>query len=38
MKQMNTIEEYEKLLDFFKKGDWRAHEHVDKALSLLYSP
>ena len=38
MKQMNTIEEYEKLLDFFKKGDWSAHEHVDKALSLLYSP
>ena len=37
MKQMDTIDEYEQILDFFEKGDWRAHEHVDKAISFLYS-
>lgn len=37
MKQMDNINDYEEILQFFSNGDWSVHEHVDKAVSFLYS-
>lgn len=35
--QLAQVHEYEQIADYFKKGDWKLHSHVDKSVGFLYS-